>query len=116
MSITAIAAPPPTEILLDCSTNKIVITSRPTGEATSQSKEKLLFRINDAAKSVMLNNTPLVINRFDPTWITAEHDEIIYDLDREKHTLSYAGSRAQDATVTTIIGSGLCKLTPTPKR
>jgi hypothetical protein len=99
----------PGTIVLHCSTKKVVITSGPQGETSLQEKEELVFQINDAAKRVTLKNSALAIRRFDRTRITAEQRGIIYDLDRQNHTVSYAGSTTSGAAITTIVGSGACR-------
>lgn len=78
------------DVLLRCSTSEVVITSGPRGEATARRKVDLTFRINAAAKTVALGGAPVTVSRFGRAWITAEHDDVIYDLDRQRNTLSYA--------------------------
>ena len=79
---------------------------------TKRRKVDFTFLINEAARIIMLGDAPLIINRFDRDWITAQHEQVIYDFDRQNHALNYAGSRASGATVTTIVGSGSCAVRP----
>jgi hypothetical protein len=105
----AVIDPAAADTLLRCSTKEVVITSEPRGEATTARRRvEIIFRFSDAARTIALGKAPLAVSRFDRTRITAERDGVIYDIDRQNQTLSYAGSRASGATVTTIVGSGTC--------
>lgn len=108
----ATSEPAAADFDLRCSTNEVVMTSGPRGEATKRRKVDFTFRINEAARIIMLGDAPLIINRFDRDWITAQHEQVIYDFDRQNHALNYAGSRASGATVITIVGSGSCAVRP----
>ena len=108
----AVAKTAAADTLLRCSTSEVVITSGPRGEATARGTVNLSLLIDDPKRTVALGDAPMAASRFDRDWITAEHDGVIYDLDRRNHALSYAGSRASDATVTTIFGSGSCVVMP----
>lgn len=113
----AIAAPEPAwaDILLRCSTKEVVMTSGPRGQAIERRKVELAFRINDAMKTMALGDARLSVSRFDKGRIIAEHEEVIYDLDRQNRALNYAGSRSSGATVTTIVGAGPCAVEPTKR-
>lgn len=100
--------PAAADTLLRCSTKEVVITSEPHGGASARRRLEMNFRISDAARTIALGKAPLAISRFDRSRITAERDRVIYDIDRQNQTLSYAGSRVSGATVTTIVGSGTC--------
>ena len=100
------------DFLLRCSTNEVVMTSAPSGETAARRRVDLTFRINDAARTIALGEASLVTSRFDRNRIIAEHDQVIYDFDRQNHALNYAGSRSSGATVTTIVGSGPCAIKP----
>ncbi|MEJ2432618.1 MAG: hypothetical protein P8Y53_05430 [Pseudolabrys sp.] len=113
--VRAAIDPAAADVLLRCSTKKVAMTSGPRGEASTSRKLEMTFRINDAARTIALGKAPLAVSRFDRTRITAERDGVIYDIDRQSQTLSYAGSRASGPTVTTIVGSGTCAVEPSQK-
>lgn len=82
----------------------------PHGETSSTKKLNLIFQVNDAAKTIkFLDHTALTVTRFDRFWISAEHDDVSYEFNRQDGTLSYASSTMRDGVATTIVGSGLCK-------
>lgn len=112
MARAAMAAPAP-GIMLRCATEKVLITEGPHGQSSTARKETLIFQVDNARKTLKFaDNTPLAIKRFDPSRITAEHGGIIYDFDRRNHTVSYAGSMAKGARISTIVGSGRCRVAP----
>jgi hypothetical protein len=113
MARAARAAPAPGHMMLRCVTEKVVITEGPQGQSSKQSKEILTFRVDNTTKTLKFpDNTPLAIKRFDRSWITAEHGGIIYDFDRRNHMVSYAGSTAKGAIISTVVGSGGCHVAP----
>jgi hypothetical protein len=93
------------------------MTSGLHGETSSEKKEDLMFRLDDAAKTLeFTNNTPLTITRFDRSWISAESDGVSYEFDRQDGTLSFASSTMKDGVATTIVGSGRCQIATAPRR
>ena len=100
----------------NCSTKKVVITSGPNGNASSMIEEGLSFWIDDVAKTFMRRDrVPLIVKRLDKDWITAEHDDILYEFNRQDGSLSYASARTQsNGVTTTIVGSGRCEIAPSP--
>jgi hypothetical protein len=102
---------------LHCPSIKVVMTSGLHGETSSEKKEDLMFRLDDAAKTIKFtNNTPLTITRFDRSWISAESDSVSYEFDRQDGTLSFASSTMKDGVATTIVGSGRCQIAAAPRR
>jgi len=102
---------------LHCPSIKVVMTSGLHGETSSEKKEDLMFRLDDAAKTLeFTNNTPLTITRFDRSWISAESDGVSYEFDRQDGTLSFASSTMKDGVATTIVGSGRCQIATAPRR
>jgi hypothetical protein len=94
---------------LHCSTTQVVIISAATEKTSSTSEEKLSFVIDDAAKTVnFADGDPLAVTRFDGNWISASHDDIHYEFDRQAGTLSYASSTTKNDVTSTIVGSGRC--------
>jgi hypothetical protein len=92
-----------------CSTTQVVIVSASTGETSSRSEEYLSFVIDDAAKAVAFaDGESLAVTRFDSNWISASHDDILYEFDRQGGTLSYASSTTKNDVTSTIVGSGRC--------
>jgi hypothetical protein len=64
----------------------------------------------ERAKTVkFLDNTPLNVTRFDRSRISAEHDDVSYEFDRQGGTLNLAGSATKDGVTTVIVGSGPCE-------
>lgn len=94
---------------LHCSTTQVVIVSAPTGKTSSRSEENLSFVIDDTAKTVAFaDGESLAVTRFDGNWISANHDDILYEFDRQGGTLSYARSTTKNDTTSIIVGSGRC--------
>jgi hypothetical protein len=96
-------------------TNKVVITDRPTGSNSSQTKENLHFWIDEASKSVSFGNgAPLSVHRFGERWISATAGGVSYEIDRESKNVTYAGTTMKEGTATIIIGAGTCTVEPNP--
>ncbi len=113
MSLTTVAEPA-SNLMLRCATEKIIITEGKGQSSTTRETTTLTLRLDEARKTLKFaDNTPLAIKRFDLSRITAEHGDIIYDFDRRNQTVSYAGSMANGALITTIVGSGSCLVSPT---
>jgi len=94
---------------LHCSTTQVVIISASTGKTSSRSDENLSFVIDDAAKTVTFaDGESLAVTRFDSNWISANHDDIFYEFDRQGGSLSYASSTTKNDVTSTIVGSGRC--------
>ena len=84
---------------LHCSMTRVVIVSASTGKTSSRSEENLSFLVDDAAKTVAFaDGESLAVTRFDSNWISASHDEILYEFDRQGGTLSYASSTTKKVT------------------
>ena len=94
---------------LHCSTTRVVIVSASTGKTSSRSEQNLSFVIDDAAKTVVFaDGESLAVTRFDSNWISANHDDIFYEFDRQGGMLSYASSTTRNDATFTIVGSGRC--------
>ena len=107
--IVVVARPVLAHTQLHCSTTQVVIISASTGKTSSRSEKNLSFVIDDAAKTVTFaDGQSLVVTRFDSNWISANHDDILYEFDRQGRTLSYASSTTKNDTTSTIVGSGRC--------
>ena len=90
---------------LDCSTTKVVITN---GES-SRAEQELHFYVDDSAKTISFSDgTRLRVIRFDNAAISAEHDDIRYELNRVDNTLTYAGSTTVGNATVITVGSGQC--------
>ena len=94
---------------LHCSTTRVVIVSAATGDTSSRSDENLNFVIDDAAKTLAFaDGGSLTVTRFDKIWISANRDDIFYELNRQDGTLSFATSTTKNNVTSTIVGSGRC--------
>ena len=70
----------------------------------------MTFFIDDAAKTVIFSDgRRLRVTRFDKSWISANSEDVQYELNRADGTLTYAGSTNKDNVTANIVGSGLCK-------
>jgi hypothetical protein len=99
---------------VDCTTSKVTITNAPKGAISARTEEHLTFLINDEARTIAFSDgRRLRVNRFEQSWISADDNSVRYEFNRSDNTLSYAGSRTEDSTTTTIVGSGRCKIVPT---
>ena len=107
--IVVVARPVLARTYLHCSTTQVVIISASTGETSSRSEENLSFVVDDAAKTLTFaDGGSLAVTRLDRNWISANHDDIFYELDRQGGTLSYASSTTRNNITSTIVGSGRC--------
>ena len=98
-----------TRVHLTCITNKFVIVDTPTGSSSSNTKENLIFWIDEASKRVSFaEGVPLSIQRFDDHWISVTGGGVSYEFDRESRSLSFAGTIMKGGTATIIIGAGTC--------
>jgi hypothetical protein len=96
--------------LLHCSTTQVVIVSESTGKTSSRSEENLSFVIDDTAKTVAFAaGESLAVTGFDGNWVSANHDDILYEFDRQGATLSYASSTTKNDTTSTFVGSERCE-------
>ena len=94
---------------LTCITNKVVIVDTPTGNTSSNTKENLIFWIDEASKRVSFaDGVPLSIQRFDDHWISVTGGGVSYEFDRESRSLSFAGTIMKGGTAMIIIGAGTC--------
>jgi hypothetical protein len=107
--IVVVARPVLARTYLHCSTTQVVIVSASTGDTSSRSEGNLSFVIDDAAKTLTFaDGGSLAITRFDSRWISANHDDIFYEFDRQGGTLSYASSTTKNNVTSTIVGSARC--------
>ena len=99
---------------VDCATSKVTITHAPGGVSSARTEEHLTFLIDDEAKTIAFSDgRQLRVSRFEQSWISADDNGVQYDFNRSDNTLSYAGSRTEGSTTTTIVGSGRCEIVPT---
>jgi hypothetical protein len=112
--VLAAVAQPSGQSELDCTTSKVTITKAPAGTISAGIEERLTFLINDEARTIAFSDgRQLRVSRFEESWISAEDNGVQYDFNRSDNTLSYAGSRTEGNTTTTIVGSGRCEIVPT---
>ena len=98
---------------LNCQTKKAIIIDAPNGKSSFSTEENVGFWIDEAAKTITLEDgTPLIVRRFNDRWIGAARDDVSYELDNGN--LTYASSTTKDGVTTIIIGYGRCKLAPGP--
>ena len=96
---------------LSCQTKKAIIIDAPNGKSSLSTEENVGFWIDEAAKTIALEDgTPLIVRRFD----YAARDDVSYELDRQDGNLAYASSTTKDGVTTIIIGYGRCKLAAGP--
>ena len=109
LMVAGVMPPVPAGAYLHCSTTRVVIVSAATGGTSSRSEENLSFVIDDAAKTLTFaDGVSLTVTRFDKTWISANRDDIFYELNRQDGTLSFASSATKNNVTSTIVGSGRC--------
>ncbi len=107
--IVVVVRPVLARTYLHCSTTQVVIVSASTGKTSSRSEENLSFVIDHAAKTIAFaDGESLAVTRFDGNWISANHDDILYEFDRQGGALSYASSTTKNDITSTIVGSGRC--------
>jgi hypothetical protein len=107
--IVVVVRPVLARTYLHCSTTQVVIVSASTGKTSSRSEGSLSFVIDDTAKTLAFaDGESLTITRFDGNWISADHDDILYEFDRQGGTLNYASTTTKNDTTFTIVGSGRC--------
>jgi hypothetical protein len=79
--------------LLECSAKQVVIVYVPSGSTSSATEENVCFWIDEASKSILLDDgTPLAVRRFDNLWISADYADIRYEFDRQNGSVTYAGA------------------------
>ena len=94
----------------DCATTKVIMIDKAGHKGSVQVEERMTFLIDDADKTVIFSDgRRLRVTRFDKSWISANGEDVQYELNRADGTLTYAGSTTKDNVTTTIVGSGLCK-------
>jgi hypothetical protein len=117
IALAALVQPVLARTDLNCSARKVVLTSAPSRNTASKSEENLGFWVDDEAKTLTFqDNTPLNVTRLDRLWISANRDDIYYELDRRDGTLTYASSTTKNGVSTTIVGSGRCEAPLTQTR
>jgi hypothetical protein len=110
IALAALAQPVLARTYLNCSARKVVLTSAPSGDTASTSEGNLGLWVDDEAKTLTFQDgTPLKVTRLDRLWISANRDDIYYELDRRDGTLTYASAATKDGVSTTIVGSGRCQ-------
>jgi len=115
--MSAAAQPVLADAYLHCSTTRVVIVNAATGNTSSTSNEHLNFVIDDAAKTLAFaDGGSLVVTRFDKNWISANQDDIFYELNRQDGTLSFASTTTKNTTTSTIVGYGRCNEVSTTSR
>jgi hypothetical protein len=109
LALTFLTQPALAVTILNCSTKKVTITYGRHGETSSTRSENLSFRVDEAAKTVrFVDNTPLIVTRFDKNRISAQYNDVFFEFDRQDGTLSYASSSTKADITTVIAGSGQC--------
>jgi hypothetical protein len=109
IALATLAHPVLARTQINCATTKVIIRSTPRGDGSIRTDEYLSFVIDDAARTLAFSDgRRLRVSRFDDSWISANSEDIQYELNRGDGTLTYAGSITQDNTTTTIVGSGRC--------
>jgi len=99
---------------LYCSTTRVVVISAPTGDTSTRNQDSLTFIIDDVGKKLTFaNGGSLEVTRFDQNWISANRDDIFYELNRQDGTLSFASSTTKNNVTTLVVGSGRCNETGT---
>src|SRR5262249_17423709 len=64
---------------LNCQTKKAIIIDAPNGKSSLSTEENVGFWVDDAAKTITLEDgTPLIVRRFDDRWIGAARDDVSY--------------------------------------
>ena len=112
--IAIVARPVLAGTYLHCATTRVVIVNAPTGDTSSRSEESLSFVIDDVGKKLTFaNGGSLEVTRFDQNWISANRDDIFYELNRQDGTLSFASSTTKNNVTTLVVGSGRCNETGT---
>ena len=115
MAIVVWPAPAFARSHLHCLAKKVVIVDSPSGSTSSNTEEKLAFRIDDTAKTIAFaNGRPLTVRRFDDRWISAVRGDVFYEFDRQSGNVAYAGTTMKDGTATIVIGSGRCNIATDP--
>jgi hypothetical protein len=101
--------------LLDCTAKQVVIVYAQSGSTSSSTEENVRFWIDEASKTILLGDgTPLSVRRFDNLWISADHADMRYELDRQNGSLTFASATFKNGTSTVTLGSGRCKITTAP--
>jgi hypothetical protein len=92
---------------LDCSTTKVVMTDG----KSSRAQQEIHFYVDDFAKTIAFaDGTRLRVIRFDKVAISAEHDDMRYELNRVDNSLTYAGSKTVGSVTVITVGSGQCRI------
>ena len=116
MALAAMSEPAQAGTQYNCVTSKVVITVGAGDDEAVRTEENISFLIDDAAKTFAFSDgRRRRVTRFDRSWISANSEDIQYELNRGDGTLTYAGSTTEGGTTTTIIGSGSCEDASTEK-
>jgi hypothetical protein len=109
LAICVLTVAAATRANLTCITNKVVIIDTPTGSSSYNTKENLIFWIDEVPERVSFaDGAPLYIQRFDDRWISATGGGVSYEFDRESRNLTFAGTIMKAGIATIIIGAGTC--------
>jgi hypothetical protein len=101
--------------LLECTAKQVVIVYAPSGSTSSGTEENLRFWIDEASKSILLDDgTPLTVRRFDNIWISADYADTRYEFDRQNGSVTYAGATLENSVSTVTLGSGRCRIANAP--
>ena len=88
-----------------------------SGSTSSSTEENVRFWIDEASKTILLGDgTPLSVRRFDNLWISADHADMRYELDRQNGSLTFASATFKNGTSTVTLGSGRCRIANAPGR
>ena len=110
LMIAVVARPVQARTYLHCATTRVVFISAPTGETSSTSEDSLSFVIDEAAKTLTFaDGGALTVTRLDSGWISANREDIFYEFDRQRGTLSFASSTTKNNITSTIVGLGRCR-------
>ena len=109
LMIAVVARPVLAGTYLHCSTTQVVIISGSAGDTSSTSEDSLSFAIDEAAKTLTFaDGGALAVTRLDSGWISANRDDIFYEFDRQRGTLSFASSTTKNNITSIIVGLGRC--------
>src|SRR3974390_1473742 len=110
VAATICAIPASARSHLNCVAKKVIIVDSPEGNNSSGIEEKLVFWIDETAKTITFaDGTPLIVRGFQDHWISADRGDLHYEFDRQNGNLMYAGSTTKEGIATTIIGAGRCE-------
>ena len=102
---------------INCTIREVIIESGSSKDVSSTKEKDMGFWVDDMAKTVTsADDMAMTVMRYDDNWISANRDDISYEFDRRRGTLSYATSTTKGRVTTVVVGSGRCESGPTPRR